>query len=171
MSTEDELTQLIDKTAGGDSESGKGLRKRLTAVLDENRELRKEVVTSKAAALIASKGYDLVEVKDLAEDTPIDQIEAKLESLQKDRTDILAKGLRLQFAKQGVAEDEIEAQVTDFLAGRVTSDTPDPEAEQFERVRELAGIAGTPVPMVNTSKLHGGDAIRAGLMAKTPQRR
>lgn len=167
MATEVDLDELLDKATEGDAESGKGLRKQLKAVLAENRDLRKQVVASKAAELIRSKGYDLVETKDLPDDVSLDDVEAKLEALHKERTDILAKGIRAQYVRQGVEGEDLDAAVEEFLAGRATSTTREPETEQFERVRRLAGVAGDPVPAVNTERLHGPDAIRAAFESRS----
>lgn len=158
---------IIDDEEG--AQGGKGLRKQLETALSQNRQLQERLGAYEAEKVLAAKGWDLVKPEELKGVAP-DQIEAHAEKLQNERLTLQETLLKAALAKFGIEEDALEDAVAEVV-GRQSADTDG--AAQVQRIRSLGRSDTRPVPSVNPDKLHGIDAIRAGLdqRARSTKRR
>ncbi len=141
-------------------ESGSTLRRKLEETLDKNRELTDELTGLRAKSLIEEHGHHLVKPDDLS-GVELSEMADKAEALQQERTAQQADLARDMLARQGLAGEELDKAVADFLnpaSGQTTA--------AHSRAREVAAIGGDPTPLVNPDALHGLDAIQFGLQQK-----
>jgi phosphopantothenoylcysteine synthetase/decarboxylase len=152
--TEDDLSQL----------SGGALREKLEEAIKQNRELQTEVTSHRAKDVLEAKGYDLVKPEDLS-GVSADKLEARAKEIQAEREALQTELLTKALEKQGFAGKELDEILAEAVGQR---EAATPTAQAISRARSL-GTGGDPVPEVNAEKLHGFDAVRAGL--ENPKRR
>lgn len=142
---------------GGQSDGGK-LRAQLEAALKSNKELQGKLSTYEVREFLGGKKLDLVKAEELAGVEPT-KWEETATRIQTERTELQQTLLRQGLAQKGFSEEDIES----IVSGVVTSPTEVEEAKATDRVRQVGGLAATPPLPVDPSKLHGLEAIRAGL--------
>jgi hypothetical protein len=150
-----------------EQESGSSLRKKLEEALGTNKKLASELASVKAREVITTKGLDLVEPDDLA-GVSLDDLEERAQQLQEQRLGVVRRYMERQLASQGLDGEDLSAAVEAALSGSPGADAEGGDAEEMERfarVRQLGSVGGTPVPAQNLDKLHGYEAIEAGLAA------
>lgn len=138
------------------NESGGQLRSKLEASLAAQRDMAKELRGFKATALIAEKGFRYVTAEDLA-DVDLAELGKSAAAIEDRKGKERETVLRQVFTDQGVAEDQLDNAVAQFLAPKQES-----RAEQSTRIADLGRVHGT---RVDTSKtgLTGQDLILASL--------
>lgn len=151
------MAEVIDEI--DEQATPQDLRSKLEAALKENRKLQSDVNQFRAKETLAAKGFDLVKPEDLNGVKP-DEIEARAEQIQNERKQLQQDLLRDALKKQGYDGEALDEMLSGFAADKSAETT---EAEQVAQARALGHAAGKPAPLVDTSKLHGLDAIRAGL--------
>lgn len=141
-------------------EGGTGLRKFAEAAQADWRKTQTELVTLKAGKLIQDHGYRLVVAEDLV-GVPVDELETKAEALEAEKLDAQKVLARDMLARKGLVGDDLDRAVDDLLQ-------PPPDDDRArERVAAAARAGGVPTPLVDGAKLHGVEAIRHGLAAKS----
>lgn len=143
-------------------ESGSSLRRKLEETLDKNRDLTTKLTGLTAKSLIEEHGHNLVKPEDL-EGVDLSEMSDTAERLQQERSSQQADLARDMLARQGLAGDELDKAVTDFLSPEATGRG----TAAHGRAREVAAIGGTAAPLVNPDALHGLDAIEFALGQKT----
>jgi hypothetical protein len=138
-------------------EGGKGLRQRLEDALRENRTISQELAQRRSREVISEQGLSLVKPEDL-EGLSADELEEKAQAIQLERSEAQVQLARDVFAKKGLDGDELDAAVREFLSVEEGIDD-----DPYQRVRQVTQAGGQVVPAVNEQKLHGIDAIKAGL--------
>lgn len=139
---------------------GGKLRAQLEQTISTNKELTREVNTFKAEKYLAEKGLTLVKPEDLADVDP-SKWDEQAAKVQEDKQALETEILRGVLQRQGLEGDELDEALAQMVSGPPTKD--EEEAEQFRGVRDLGSLAGSPVQRVDHSKLHGFDALEAGL--------
>lgn len=141
------------------SQSGGKLREKFEQALATNKELTDKLTTYEAKDFLADKAFALVKPEDLQGVTP-DKFEEHATKVQQDRQALAEEVLRASLTAKGYDGDELD----DLLAQMVRIETPNQEqAEATRRIRAAGSVEGLPVPRVDPSKLHGFDAIAAGI--------
>lgn len=146
----------IDETGGG----GKGLRSQLERTIATNQVLTEELSSYKAKDFLAESGFSLVKPEDL-KGVDASQFEEHAAKVHEDRRALQEDLLRDVLRKQGLAGDDLDDALEQMIAENVTPSTR--EAEATQRARALGSAEATPIPKVDVSKVHGFDAIAAGL--------
>lgn len=146
--------------AEDDNLSPKDLRERLEETLRQNRELTEKLAVHEVKGVLEGKGFDLVKPEDL-KGVPLQEVEAKAEAIQKDRLELQKQLTVDALTKLGVDPAEIEK----LTAQQEQRDPEHEDGESLRRVRGLGRLGGEPAHGVDTTKLHGVSAIRAGLKA------
>jgi hypothetical protein len=149
---------LNDDGEGG--QDGKGLRKQLEAALAANRQLQEQLSTFQAEKVLSDKGFTLVKPEELKGVAP-DQIEAHAQKLQTERAALQQELLKDALTKLGIEVDGDALE--DVVAGAAPKNTETTEADAASRIRGLGRQDTRPVTPINPDKLHGFDAIRAGI--------
>lgn len=150
---------LNDDGEGG--QDGKGLRKQLEQALAANRQLQEQLSTFQAEKVLNEKGFTLVKPEELKGVAP-DQIEATAQKLQAERATLQQELLKDALTKLGIEVDGDALE--DVVAGAAPKNTETTtEADSASRIRGLGRQDTRPVPPINPDKLHGFDAIRAGI--------
>lgn len=142
-------------------ESGSTLRRRLEETLDRNKALTTELTGLKAKSLIEEHGHRLVKPEDLDGVEP-DQMADRAQALQEERQTQQVDLARDMLAQRGLAGDELEAAVADFLSPSSGQDTA-----AFGRVKETSAVGGNAARLVNPDALHGLDAIEFALQQRS----
>lgn len=141
-----------------EQESGSSLRQKLEAALAENKALKAKQAELVAKDVIRDKGLSLVKPEDLADVAP-EEIEAKAAELQKAKEAEMRSTIRTVLAQKGVAEDDLDEAVDDFLSGGS-------ETDEFEDVNEAIRIAGEPAPKIDPGKLDSFGKLQYALAPK-----
>lgn len=139
-------------------EGGKGLRRILEDAIAETREVRKENVRLRSRDVIQEQGLSLVKPEDL-EGVSSDELVERAQAVQEERLSAQKDLARDVFARKGLEGEELDKAVEEFIAA------PEGADDAYQRVRSVASAGGTVVPVVDSTKLHGIDAIKAGLKA------
>lgn len=147
--------------ADDDNDSPKDLRAKLEEALASNASLTEKLSVHEVKGVLEAKGYHLVRPEDLR-GVPLQEVESKAEAIQKDRLEMQQQLTVDALTKLGIDPAEIERLTTESAQ----RDQEPPEAEQLRRVRGLGRLGGEPAHGVDTTKLHGLNAIRAGMKAK-----
>lgn len=118
----------LDKATGG------FLRTKLEEAIEKNKDLEKQVTTSRAVEVIGENGYGLVEPGDLV-GVPPEQVEAKAKELQEQRIGTRTEAIRSVLVERGLKDDELEATLEGVLG-----DTGKP-VEQKDPNPDFAGLS------------------------------
>lgn len=161
----DFFADIDDDDEGG--QSGGKLRQKLESVLRENGDLKGEVSRYKARDVLTEKGFTLVKPEDL-DGVAASDIEAKAQTIQQERQKQQEDLLRDALGRKGYEGDELEEMLADMIDD-TTKGTE--EADQSRRVRSLGRVESKPVPRVDPSRVHGYDAIKAGIEQNARKRR
>lgn len=148
----------------GEQQSGGALRKQLEETLKINRQLAARLAKADAVTLLADKGFTYVKPEDLEGVDP-DKIEATAAKIQEERQALREEVLRDVLAGQGLEGDELTDRIAD-MAG-----TRDEDADAADRIRTVGRSEARSVPTINPEKLHGFDAIKAGIEANVGRRK
>jgi acetyl-CoA acetyltransferase len=149
--------QLEDETQTG-TEGGK-LRDQLEQALADVKRLKDENHRYKTTEVLTAKGFDLVQPEDL-DGVKAEEIEARAKEIQDKRVQLQTDLLRKALEKQGFQGEQLDEMVTAFAG---TKQSESEEADQVKRARQAGAAEGTPAPKVDTQKLTGLEAIRAGI--------
>ena len=153
-----------------DELDGHGLRGRLERELREKRNLEAQIVSMKAKEILAENGFDLVKPEDL-KGAKLEELESKAKALQDDRLNTARAVVRNRLERQGLEGDDLEAAVDEFFGGeapKTREQFDDEDAAAGRRARTLP--VGNPAPRGDPDRLHGFDAIAAGLQATSKPR-
>lgn len=143
--------------AGGQSDGSK-LRAQLEAALKSNKDMQAKLSTYEVREFLGGKQLDLVKPEELAGVDPTKWDETATR-IQTERTEMQKDLLRRALTAQGLDQETVDQMV----AGTVTSTAQADEAQAINRVRQAGSVAATPPLAVDPNKLHGLDAITAGL--------
>lgn len=150
------------------TETPQDLRTRLEAQIEANKGLTSALAAERTARVLASGTYALVKPEDLT-GVPVDEIEAKVAALQAERHETQLGLIKDVLRRNGVPDDQLDQQATDMLAGTAAQVAPAPVSSGWGTALSAAQ-GGEPAPLVDASKLHGSDAIAAGLAALEQKR-
>lgn len=136
-----DLTENLDEVER--TEGGRGLRARLEAALAELKESNQERASLKAQRVIEDHGLSLVSPEDLA-GVSVDDLETRAQALQAEKLEAQKDLARSVFAKKGLAGDELEAAVDEFIAPVTEKDPTPAGADNLPDIMELAKVPGIP---------------------------
>lgn len=143
------------------TETGGALRKKLEDALEANKQLSERLRGYEVQNLIKDKGWATVKPEDF-EGVELTGLEEHGNKLHEQRVGLVKDLL----SRQGLEGDDLEKQVSAFLAGKPAV-TEDPAGlDGVTRVRELTGIAGEPASRTKAAELHGEAAIEAAFAAQ-----
>lgn len=144
----------------------KSLRGKLAAAAKRERALTEELHGLKVKDVLTVKGFSLVKPEDL-KGVDLDKVEAEAERIEKERQTLQESLLRDALKRRGFEDDELDEMVKG-LAGQEAAETED--AKAISRIKGLGTLDSKPVPARNPEKLHGDEAIMAGLAAAEKRR-
>lgn len=136
----------LDKASGG------FLRTKLEEALQENRDLAKQVSTSRADSAIREHGYSLVKPEDLAGVAP-NEVETKARELQEQRIEARTDAVRSVLVERGLKDEELEAALEGVLGdtGKESESKSTDENPDFAGMSNIGGARpdnkNTPPPM------------------------
>lgn len=142
----------------GQADGGK-LRRKLEKALEDNRKLAERVRTHEVKQVLTEKGFDLVTPDDLS-GVDLDEIEAKAAEIQERNQKLQGDLLRKALQAKGFEGEDLDEMV-ESIAGAKTAEQADEDATK--RAQSLGRVDSTTSPRVDPSKLHGIDAISAGI--------
>ena len=123
----------LDKASGG------LLRSKLEEAIERNKVLEKSASTAAATTAISEHGYGLVKPEDLV-GVPLEQVEAKAEELQKQRTEARTDAIRSVLVERGLEGDELEASLKGVL-GNTGKTVPNPDQDPgFAGLGKVGGV-------------------------------
>lgn len=159
---------LLDDEELGEGTGGGKLRAKLEESLEAQRALTERLSTYEAREYLEGKDdLSLVKPEDL-KGVAAHERDAKAQSVQQERQTLQEELLRDALQRQGLEGDDL----ADALAELVAEHTQHSEdAEKSRRMRSAGNVDAKPAPRVDTSKLSGFDAIRAGVEPKKTTRR
>jgi hypothetical protein len=157
---------MAEEDPEGITETGGSLRAKLEASNAANRELESQLKPLLVAQEISSKGYKYVTPDDL-KDVSLSELATKAAALEKSKIAARADVVKSILKDQGVADDELDAEVERFL----NPDRTESHAEQSTRLADLGRIGGRISPSDKDKGLHGQDLIEAALQEKYAKNR
>ena len=149
-----------------DQLDGRGLRSKLEEALGQNRQMSERLAELEAREVLQANGFDLVKPEDL-KGIPAAEVKTRAEKIQQERVQLQDELLRKALERQGYKGEELEDAMQDLARNRAQSKGG---SEVLARARSL-GEGGEMITDVNPEKVHGYDAIRAGLEARHGRRR
>lgn len=149
-----------------DGQDGGTLRKKLEDALAVNKRQSTELSTYKAKEFLVEKGLDLVKAEDLNGVAP-DKFEEHATKVQQDRLAQQQELLRDALVKRGYEGEDLEEALAEVVSDNTKATA---EADATRRIRAAGSAQAAPIPRVDTSKLTGFDAIRAGVEKNAKQR-
>ena len=134
--------ELVDDTGQPvdlDKASGGFLRTKLEEAIEQNKDLEKQVTTSRAVEVIGKNGYGLVEPGDLV-GVPPDQVEVKAKELQEQRIGARTDAVRSVLVERGLKDEELESTLQGVLGD---SGKPAPVPDSDPAFAGLSKIGGS----------------------------
>lgn len=148
-----------------DQLDGRGLRSRLEETLLEKRQMSERLAVLEAKEVLQENGFDLVKPEDL-KGVAAQDVKSHAEKLQQERAALQDELLRKALERQGYKGEELEDAMQDLARDRAKSKG---EASVLARAKSL-GEGGEMITDVNPEKVHGYDAIVAGLSQRSRRR-
>jgi plasmid stability protein len=153
-----------DETESESEEStGRGLRSRLEAVLQENRQLSHRLERFEATEFLREKGFTGVKPEQLV-GQPKEKWEELATQLQSEYDGLKEQVAREILRAQGITGDDLEEALKEFVKVRTADKSAEAEARQ--RVRQAGQVDSGPAPVVDTRRLDPLEMIRVGLKNK-----
>ncbi len=135
--------ELVDDTGAPvdlDKASGGFLRTKLEEALEENKDLAKQVSTSRAETAIREHGYSLVKPEDLG-GVPPDQVQAKAKELQEQRLEARTEAVKSVLVERGMKDEELEAALEGVLGDSGKPVEPKPDLDpNFAGMSNIGGV-------------------------------
>lgn len=120
-------------------EGGRGLRQRYEAALAELKDRDNRLFTFEARNVIEEHGLSLVKPEDLA-GVSLQELEERARAVQAEKVDAQKDLARTVFAKRGLAGEELDKAVEEFIAPAVEG--PPAKSEDLGAIRELGRVPG-----------------------------
>lgn len=146
---------------------GGQLRQMLEQTIEQNKTLTAQLASERAVNVITAQGFDLVKPEDLA-GIAVGEIPAKAAELQQQRRDSQLTLLKDVLRRNGTPDDQLDQQAQAMMAGQ--AGTQQNTQQDAAWLRAMNMPAGAPSPLVDTTQLHGDDAIRYALEQQELQR-
>ena len=148
---------------------GSDLRSQLEATLETNKALTAQLAAATASNVIRDQGLSLVKPEDL-NDVAVDEIETVAKQLQEQRYDQQKDLVKDVLKRNGVSDSDLDTQAEAWMKGESQAATGASTnvTTGFDRLATING--GSPAPQVDTSQLHGNDALTFGLEQLERQR-